>query len=947
MAVTGQFGRALTGSGSLASAISSIASEFVTLRTNRIYDAYINEEALDGTIIDAQTAIAELKKLMAGTTADTRAGQGISDMIRAVRKANRTRTLNKLDADLVEMGAEKGDYGKMVTAIQEMLLDPTLNPDDEAELRKELATAVQNLFNNNKNQFNAGGKITFNGKTIDFANGTNYEQFLSVYDQVARSSPEMADKITRQKYEGEVSVAIAQANALWLSSTRTTDSQKLQGYTAQLGILRKAYDKLKAQGLDTGETGVDLLDQIRSLESSEATAKSNIGQASTNKRIAGLDTEVYGGLYDIDDALALMGVNTGEGGIAGMLLKNPNAAYNAIDMAIAMNGGSTSITVNGKVVEIDRDTIYAVIADTKAAAVSANNWAKNNPNVSASNKIAIRNYVTSSTALFNNVPNLKVEDAYDNARTTLETALEANPDDINARVNALKAFGKAIRALSGMTTSSAVKTALAAEADLFESGKQPKQGVMVYGEWSGNLERGEGGESALAIGSPLGRLINPRVDSGDVSISEAIALIYGQHQTFNSGGGQVYIDGITGERVATAVAEDVSAYDNGQGMGGSTIVSNTFGGVDVNTQHSAVYARYRIVNQNFTGDTTNAGLRNATVGWISVITDDKGNPIEVVLFDAAGGGTNERVIGASAVQSILQTMGMSAENIPLRQVGNNTVVVANQAFINAMRGTKDTFNASTADITNGDSDFWDRLVTKGGYVSPTTFKNLEIDAFYKLIDAGKIKTTTGKNGDVLVFVAGSGSGENKVWTNITTSLSPELLGVVRDAQKLIDSGAPSPGDIPTGNEGDGGWVNPQGDGGVGYGGGGGGGAGGGGVGTTRGGDLRSAINEALERRRNAEFERMARLAPEMEGGQFRPTVGGVKRTTGVKPPVTPVQTPTLDGYAAIEKSRENQAMLGTFMRNLPTTSAGTPQSASTGAQGKRILGVERVARKAL
>jgi tetratricopeptide (TPR) repeat protein len=767
MAVTGQFGRALTGNGSLSSAISSIASEFVTLRTNRIYDAYINEEALDGTVIDAQTAIAELKKLMAGTTEDTRTGQSIADMIRAVRKANRTRTLNKLDADLAEMGAEKGDYGKMVTAIQEMLLDPTLNPDDEAELRKELSTAVQNLFNNSTNQFTAGGKITFNGKTIDFDGGANYEQFLSIYDTVARSNPDMADKINRQKYEAEATVAIAQANSIWLSTTRTTDSQKLQGYVSQLDILRKAYDKLKSQGLDTSEAGVNLLDNIRTIEGYEATAKSNIGQESSNKRISGMDTEVYGALYDIDDALALMGVNTGEGGIANMLLTNPNGAYNAIDMAIAMNGGSTSITVDGKVVEIDRDTIYAVIADTKAAAISANNWAKNNPSVSASNKIAIRNYVTSATALFNNVPNLKVEDAYDNARTTLETALEANPDDINARVNALKAFGKAIRALAGTTGNTAVKTALTAEADLFENGKQPKQGVMVYGEWSGNLDGGPGGESALAVGSQLGRLINPRVDSGDVSISEAIALIYSQQGTFNAGGGEVYIDGITGERVATAVAEDVSAYDNNQGMGGTTMVSNSFGDVTVDTQHSAVYARYRIVNSTFSGNTTDAGLKAATVGWISVITDDKGNPIEVVLFNAAGGGTNERIVGAADVATILATMGMSAGNIPLRQVGNNTVVVASAAFVAAMNNSRSGFNASTSDITNGDSTFWDDLVGKGGYTSPTTFANLETEGFYKLLDAGKIKTQTGANGEVLVFVAGKGVGENQVWTNIT------------------------------------------------------------------------------------------------------------------------------------------------------------------------------------
>lgn len=51
MAVTGQFGRALTGSGSLASAISGIASEFVNLRMNRIYDAFINQEALDELLL--------------------------------------------------------------------------------------------------------------------------------------------------------------------------------------------------------------------------------------------------------------------------------------------------------------------------------------------------------------------------------------------------------------------------------------------------------------------------------------------------------------------------------------------------------------------------------------------------------------------------------------------------------------------------------------------------------------------------------------------------------------------------------------------------------------------------------------------------------------------------------------------------------------------------------
>lgn len=881
---------------------------------------------------------------MAGTTEETRTGQDIAAMMRNVRKANRTRTLNKLDADLVELGAEKGDYAKMVTTIQEMLLDPTLNPDDTAELRKELTTAIDNLFDNSTNQFKSNGKITVNGKTIDFTGGMNYEQYLNLFDMVARSNPDMADKITRKRYEAEVEVAISQANNLWLASSRTSNSQKLQGYNQQLVVLRAAYDKLKAQGLETGETGIDLLDKIRTVESYASQTQTTIGQESANKRIANLDTEVYGGLQDIDDALALMGVSTGQNGIADLLLTNPNAAYNAIDMAIAMNGGSTEIDVNGKIVEIDRDSIYAVIADTKAAAVAANNWAKNNPAVSAANQATIRGYVTSATALFNNVPNLKIEDAYDNARTVLETALEANPDDINARVNALKAFGKAIRALSGTAGSSAIKTALAAEADLFENGTQPKKGVMVYGEWSGNLLGGSNGESALSIGSELGQLINPRVDSGDVSISEAIALIYNQHDAFNSGAGSVYIDGITGERVASGIPEDTSAYENGQSMGGTTMVSNEFGGVGVNTQHNATYARYRIVNKNYTGNTTDTGLRDATVGWVSVITDDKGRPIEVVLFDAAGGNQVERVINKADVDTILATIGASMFNIPLRQVGNNSVVVANDAFVTALRGAKGGFNANTTDIADGDSGFWTDLVDKGGYTSPTTFKNLETGSFYKLIDSGKIKVQYDGSGGILVFTAGKGTGENQIWADITGYLSPELLGVIREAQDLINAGAPPPGGVegynPSGTAPD---PNEDGVGASGVGGGGFGGQ----TGTSRGTDLRGAINAVLARREKAAADRAARLAPEMGDGQIRPVKGGVARTTGVKPPVTPVKTPTLDGYGAIEKSRENQAMLGTFMRNLPTTTSMTLQSASAGSQGKKIQGVERIARKAL
>jgi tetratricopeptide (TPR) repeat protein len=942
MAVTGQFGRALTGSGSLSSAISSIASEFVTLRMNRIYDAFISQEALDGTVIDAQTAISELKKLMAGTTEDTRTGQGIADMMRAVRKANRIRTLNKFDADLAEMGAEKGDYGARVRAIQEMLLDPTLNPDDTSELRNELSEAVREMLLNARNQYSAGKKITMNGKTVDFTGNKNQDQFLALFDDVAKANPDMADKIIRQKYEAEATVSLALANQAWLGVTRTTNAQKLQGFNEQLQILRAAYKKLEDAGLATGETGMDLLEKIRAAEGYAQTSQNNIADENANKRISNVNEEVYGDLYAIDDALTQMGVNVGEGGIANLLLSNPNAAYRAIDMAIAMNGGSTKINVNGKIVEIDRDTIYAVLSDTKAAAVSANNWAKNNPSVSEANKVTIRGYVTSTTALFNNVPNLKIEDAYDNARTALESALEANPDDINARVNALKAFGKALRALAGTAGNSGVKTALNAEADLFQNGTQPKKGVMVYGEWSGNFAGGENGESALSVGSKLGELINPRVDSGDVSISEGIALIYNQHAAFSSGAGSVYIDGITGERVASAIPEDLSAYDNLQSMKGTTMVSNTFGGVDVNTQHDATYARYRIVKPDFS-NTGAEGLRNATIGWVSVITDSSGRPIEVVLFRNKGGGSSERVIDKALVDGILATIGANMFNIPLRQVGQNTVVVANSAFISAIDGVKlaDTFSIDSTQIASGDADFWNRLVTEGGYTSPTTFKNLEIEGFYKLIDSGKLLVRTDENGKVLVFVDGGDEGRGKIWKNITTSLSPTLLGVVSEASRLIESELPPPGGVP-GYEGDG--TKPD-DGGEGFGGGG-GKPGAGGYGTGRGGsaDLIARMKKLEQDRKNAEIERAKRLAPEMEGGRIKPVV---VRDPTVKPPVTPVKNPTLDGYAAIEKSRENQAMLGTFMRNLPSATPSAGQPASGGAQGKKILGVERITKRAL
>lgn len=945
MAVTGQFGRALTGSGSMASAIAGIATEFVTLRINRIYSAFINEEALDGSVVDAQVAIRELQKLMAGTTADTRTGQDITEMIRAVRKAARTRTLNKFDAQLVEGGAEKGDYGKMVTAIQEMLLDPTLNPDDIVELRKELGAAVDNFLNNSQKQFGAGGKITVNGQVIDFTDGKNEDQFLALFDKVASANPDMADKIIRQKYEAEASVAVVMANREWLASTRTTDSQKLDGYTSQLVILRAAYKKLQDAGLGSGDVGTGILDDIRTIEGYQTTVKGNIGQKAVNTRVVGMNKEVFGDLYDIEDALIAMGVQLPEAGIAGLLLNNANYAYELIDMAIAMNGGSTTITVNGKEVDVDRESIYSVISDTKAAAVSANAWAKNNPSVSASDKATIRGYVTTSTALFNNVPNLKLEDAYDNARVTLETALDANPDDINARINALKAFGKAIRGLAGTTSNTAIKTGLLAEADMFETGKVPTGKALTYGEWSGNFRGGAGGESALAVGSDLGQLINPRVDGGDVSISEAIALLYGQHASFNSGEGTVYIDGVTGERIATASPEDISAYDNGQGMVGLTNVTNTFGGVTATTQHAAVYARYRIVGPGFGTNTTDAALNDATVGWVSIITDDKGNPIEAVLFYADKNSNSQSVIKRGKVDEILALIGATMNNIPLRNVGNNSVVVANSAFVSALRNTgadwNNSYGVDVTDMNNPESDFWAKLGEVGGYASVQKFDDLETSSFYKLIKAGKIKATV-IDGEVKVWVNGGGSGRDTKWNEITTMLNGELLSAVSDAVTLIQTNAPPPGEAPGGPGGQA--PAPEGGGG-----GIGGGAGGmGGSGATSGtlpASLIAKFEKEKRDRLSAEAERRKRLAAEFGDDSYVPNKGGVVRTAGTTP-VPKSATAKLDGYAAIETARENNALLGTFMRNVPTTSS-TPLSSSGSVTAKKIQGVERVSRKAL
>lgn len=818
MAITGQFGRAVTGGSSMASSIANIASDFASLRISRIYEAFLNGGSFEGEPMDAQRAISLLSGMLSEYGDNSKIALDIEQTLAAVRKSNRVRVLNDLDATLKQEGS-MGDWSNKVSVIEDMLLDTTLTPDERTDLESELSDAIDDVLTNAQNEFASGGKITVNGSVIDFGKGANEAQFLALFDGFIEKYPGMEQKIGREKDIALSSIAVSKASNFWLDQKRTTDQSKLEGYNGQLDILKAAYKALQDSpyGLGTGPQATQILEDIRAIQGYKATVKDNLATEAANKRLATAADSVFSEFDLLDKAMKknpIIAGLLGDLSIGSYLQGNQaniNTGLSILDQFRYLTGGTT-VKIGNKTIDFSREGIYNMSRDAQAAARSLNDWASGNKYVSTEWQKAIKGYATATGNMVKNNPEVRLEDAYDTALKEFKSSVEDASLSASARQELAKKFGETLIGLKIKFQGKidpTVLDSLTVEADLYRFGKEPAEGMYTFGEQSGNYNVFDSnGQRILTQGTdPIASAMNPTAMGGSTSLLKAIQQNAVEVDLWNKGQGQYFTDGWSGTRTQVILGEDTSAWQNGAGI---TLRSNTevkVGETTVPSSRNDTYSRVRLMLPGWEDNTSNKNIEAMTAGWITPILSMDGKTTEWVMTKKVG--TNEQFINSAAIDSIIDLMGGNPNVLltPIGDSGNYVIPLSGAAL--------DTFNANGVGtpvprsvVTTGGKELDDTMRT-AGYTFVDDVDRAQTAAVNTLITTGKVLVDSlGKIIAVDEYDRTKGYGD--ATTRDITSLIPRNVvnqiiiankdtGLDRDGNGLPDyygeggtSAAPSP-----------------------------------------------------------------------------------------------------------------------------------------------------------
>jgi len=723
MAISGQFGRVITGGSSLASSIASIAQEFATLRINRIYEAFMNGSEFEGSTMDAQRAISLLNGMMSEYGNNAKIADSIQSMLSNVRQSNRTRTLNKLDADLIAAGP-LGDYSNKVKVIEEMLLDPTITPDERTTLQNELTSAIDDVVANALNQFKNKGKIVVNGSTIDFAIETNKDALLGLYDDFIEQHPEMAERLGGMRDIAVSQISVRAASELWLKVKRTDDKTKLEGYNGQLEILKAAYADLQNSpyGLAGSPEALDILESIREIQGYKETAKDNMARDAADKRLADAEKTIYGEFDALEKAMrknSMIDGLLGSGNLSAMMAGGQNSINRALEIVdkFAYINGGTTIEVGGRKIDFSRAGIYDMSADARSAAKTLNAWASGNEFVPQNWQTAIKGWATSTGDMVRNNPEVKLEDAYDVAFSSMKSALEDASISASQRQKIMQDFGNTLISLSERFTGkvdAGVLKGLSTEADMYRFGKMPGENDWTFGEYSGNYPAfDQGGNRVLITGSndEVGSLINPTAMGESGSLISAIQKNQVEVDLWNRGQGQYFTDGWSGIRTQVILGEDTSAWQNGAGM---TLMSNTnisVGGKEIPSSRKDTYVRVRLMKAGWEDNTSGKGIEQNTAGWITPVVGMDGTTTWVLTKKV---GNNEQFISSDVTDRIIDLMGGSPNSLltPVGTDGNYVIPLSTEIY-SVFEGGGVGGNIPRSVIGTGGADLDNALRTAG------------------------------------------------------------------------------------------------------------------------------------------------------------------------------------------------------------------------------------------
>lgn len=782
----GQFGRASTGSGSLASAISNLASDYANLRMDRIYAAFYDETTFDGQPMTAQNALALLNDMLKNVSEDSKLGLDISKTMGDVRRSNRNRILNNFQDDEIAKGEGGFDYQKKIDAINEMLMDPTLGPTDESALKGELTKSYNDMFLAATNQFSNGDKFTFKGQTLDFANGANSDAFVNMFDTAIGRNPELEEQIGKQRDVARAQVLVAAGNAAYLAGERKTYAQKLAGKKEQLAKLTAALKILEDSQYTLGQNSQtnQIRADIMSINDDISGLQDNIATVGTDNKLATVAADSFtyfnrvvksiAKYPDLADQLSRMTGMANPDGAALLKLISTDVNNGAQIMDLLRSRAGNSVSVDGKSVDLTITGLYAAIVEHKGVVVALDDWARGNKFVSSGWKEAIASWKDAAITAVGNQPLLKLEDAYDNAKERMRDGLYAAGGNLSMRVAVLKQFSRDLTDLSKTYANTQYKDALYNEAVLYSVGKLPTGKTDTYGDMTGNY--GNGSSEA----SYFGQVISPTTSTSDnsqYSVLAALQLVYNDWQQYKSGNGTTYSDPLTGEDVTVVGAADTTNYGNGASMkltALDTVVDAN--GNQIFGSTATVYKRYSIWDNKVTADASDAQKRASRQGWVTVYIDAQGQK-QYILTRINNG--KEYVVNAADTAAFIRSIGINN----LRTVGGENGFIWTETDLGALRGAGSSGALYTSDITTGSESFY-KALTDAGITIIEDNRNAVTAQLTKLFESGNLVVENG----AIYTIDGKGV-KTAIGKYLTNELRDQITGAYIKYNQGIGGGS--------------------------------------------------------------------------------------------------------------------------------------------------------------
>jgi hypothetical protein len=496
--IYGSFGRVITGN-TLGSSVASLARQILSDKISRIFNAYRDEVQYEGSLLDASAAISKLTEMLGLVQTGSEAEKDIKEYIDAIRQEDRKRRANKAINKVDLAGAENKDYPELIKAIKGILADPTITETEKEAYKAALANQTRNYINNVMRQFNDGGSVTVDGKTVDFGMSANHSQLTSIIGGLMTDNPDMRMEIGKAFDQSRAMVMLKAAEFAFAENKDISNNGRAAAYEKLKKSTQEAYDLLAKSEFDLANSGValDLLKDITKYSENiqdykDAAASEyardyvNKGNAKATSYFDAVDKFATQVLGNAKDAI------TGGTSLANLVLSGDiDAVYRYLDAVAANNKGNTGFTIDGKSYSISRDAFFDGIRTTRKIFNALDDFSSGNKNVHPDDQTYFSEAAGRYNVFIQGKEIFTIEDKYDAARDTMIKNIRSSGGDIYKIREAYIKFGQVLSGLaSTYGPNSLVYDELMTESRLYVSGDVGKGDQLTYGVVSGNFDLG-------------------------------------------------------------------------------------------------------------------------------------------------------------------------------------------------------------------------------------------------------------------------------------------------------------------------------------------------------------------------------------------------------------------------------------------------------------------------